>query len=431
MKNRIIYIALITVTFMFLCGCSNSEKNSKLKDTQNTSEIFGGDNSPFISAYRKKISKERKNLQKYHGQYKEDVSFVQKNKYQKIDFSESVFDNLPDSNTVCVLNVGSHGISVDEGINLIKKWLADTGHKKVNLKKQLRDAGGQLDMDNSKQYPFNYPSVMENRNKLKSGEGFFVNTNACYLQMGADGFYSVSDGAITKYLKQDGRAGLDAIGENENDIVEEGNYDDMRTKSYELLSGKTSVEKAAGMTRGFFMSGTPFEPEKNISCDIPYVSVFSLGDKYGYAFTMRRTYQNIPFAYTFGGMHTRKSKYAVFEDSKTAYVVDGDTVSAYTGDNEAQPLSVLLEEKEILGLKDAAGLLDKKLAKELRMQLKHVGLVYCRVAIDEAKEIYVVYPCWEFDGLVKNNDNCLRVYMDVLTGDLHMYLYSARGSRDE
>lgn len=145
---------------------------------------------------------------------------------------------------------------------------------------------------------------------------------------------------------------------------------------------------------------------------------------------MRRTYQNIPFAYSSSSSIVPKSRYYVVEDDKTAYVVNKDTVAAYTGDNEAQPFSVQREEKEILGLREAVSFLNDKLARELQMAVDHVELVYCRVALDEKNEKYVVYPCWEFDGSVQNNNNRLRVYLDVLTGELHLYTYPEKGTQE-
>ena len=83
--------------------------------------------------------------------------------------------------------------------------------------------------------------------------------------MGADGFYSVSDGSITKYLKQDGHAAADALGSNEENIVAEGSYEEMADKSYELLSGKISVAEAADMTRKFLCKGHRLNRRKMFS----------------------------------------------------------------------------------------------------------------------------------------------------------------------
>lgn len=342
MKRKMLYCVLCVLVLASLSGCGKN----------------------------KTPSNDRVNLKEYHQQYQQDILEIKKSSYEKLDFAGCTFADLPDSDTVCVLDVENRGIGVEEGISLVKKWLKDT-----------------------EKYPYNYPSVMENRKKLKSGDGFFINTKECYLQMGADGFYSVSDGSITKYLKQDGHAAADALGSNEENIVEEGSYEEMADKSYELLSGKISVAEAADMTRKFFMKGTPF-------------------------------------AYSSSSSIVPKSRYYVVEDDKTAYVVNKDTVAAYTGDNEAQPFSVQREEKEILGLREAVSFLNDKLARELQMAVDHVELVYCRVALDEKNEKYVVYPCWEFDGKVQNNNNRLRVYLDVLTGELHLYAYPEKGTQE-
>ncbi len=365
MKRKMLYCVLCVLVLASLSGCGKN----------------------------KTPSNDRVNLKEYHQQYQQDTLEVKKSSYEKLDFAGCTFADLPDSDTVCVLDVENRGIGVEEGISLVKKWLKDTGNTKIDLRKELRDASGQIQRNDTEKYPYNYPSVMENRKKLKSGDGFFINTEECYLQMGADGFYSSSDGSITKYLKQDGHAAADALGSNEENIVEEGSYEEMADKSYELLSGKISVAEAADMTRKFFMKGTPF-------------------------------------AYSSSSSIVPKSRYYVVEDDKTAYVVNEDTVAAYTGDNEAQPFSVQREEKEILGLREAVSLLNDKLARELQMAVDHVELVYCRVALDEKNEKYVVYPCWEFDGKVQNNNNRLRVYLDVLTGELHLYAYPEKGTQE-
>lgn len=228
---------------------------------------------------------------------------------------------------------------------------------------------------------------------------------------------------LQSFWGEDSFAALDALGENEGEIVAEGTFDEMAPQSYELLSGKVSVSEAVAMAKKYFEEGTPFSAQKDVGVDIPYVSVFSLGDKYGYAFYLRRTYQNIPFAYTFGGERRTESAEAVFEDNKIAYVVNNETVSAYTGYNEAEPLSVLIRESDIVSLKDAMELLDSKLATELQVQVENVGLAYCNVSLDDENEINVAYPCWSLDGVNRSNDRRIRIYMDVLTGDLYMYTY--------
>ncbi len=424
MKKRIAWgIMLITVLALFV-GCQNSHTQPSPEDAHKKEIKEDGKSTLFSeSAYRGKICDDRTNLEKYHTQYQEDIDHVQKNTYQKLKFDQCVFADLPDSNSVCVMGVEDKDLSADESISIIKKWLEDIGKENIDLDKQLRDASAQLERDDSQDYPFDYPSVMEHKDELISGHGFFINTNSCYIQMGADGIYSMSDGTITEFLGEEGFAAFDALGGNAEEIVAEGTLDELGSQSYELLSGKVSVSEAAEMTKKYFEAGTPFPPSAGVGIDIPYVSVFSLGDKYGYAFRLRRTYQNIPFAYTFSGSGRQVGEEAVFEDDKTAYVVNGQTVSAYTGHNEAEPLRVLLEEGDILSLRDAIELLDRKLAKELQIQVGNVGIAYCDVGSYDEQGRDTIFPCWALDGMNQNNDRRIRIYMDVLTGDLYMYTY--------
>lgn len=425
MREKIQYSMILFLCLCMLSGCNHARpvKTDNQKEQGNAS-VDNGQNPLFSeSAYREKICKNRTNLKKYHAQYQEDISQVQKNSYRKLNFDQCVFAELPDSDSVSVLDVGDRGVSVEESISVIKDWLADIGQEDIELDKELRDVSGQLESDDSQESPYDYPSVMEHKEELVSGNHFLINTNSCHVQMGSDGFYSMSDGTIISYLGEDSHAGADAFRADEEEIVAEGTFDEMVAQSYELLSGEISVREAAEVVKRYFEAGTPFPPANDVGIDIPYVSVFSLGDKYGYAFNLRRTYQNIPFAYTCGGHKWKASAQSVHEDDKTAYVVNDQTVSAYIGYNEAQPFRVLVEESDVLSLKDAMNLLDSKLAGELQIQVENAGLAYCRVCLDDEKGTSVVYPCWELDGLSRNSDRRIRIYMDVLTGDLHMYTY--------
>lgn len=432
MKKKLVCCIMLLVALTALNACQNSPTQSPGKDADNKEIADAGENPLFSeSTYREKICKNRTNLKKYQKQYQEDISQVQKKDFRKLSFEQCNFAELPDSDSVSVLDVGERGISVEESISVIKDWLADIGQEDMDLDTELRDVSGQFESDESQETPYSYPSVMEHKEELVSGNHFLINTNSCHVQMGSDGFYSMSDGTIISYLGEDGHAIADAFRADEEEIVAEGTFDEMAAQSYELLSGKVSVGEAADITKQYFEAGTPFPVTTDVGIDIPYVSVFSLGDKYGYAFSLRRTYQNIPFAYTFGGTRRRVSAQAVFEDHKTAYVVNDQTVSAYIGYNEAQPFRSLIEESDVLSLKDAMDLLDSKLAGELQIQVENVGLAYCNVSLDDEKGISVVYPCWELDGISRNQDRRIRIYMDVLTGDLYMYTYPQAEETDE
>lgn len=143
MKRKILYCVLCVLVLASLSGC---RKN-------------------------KTPSNDRVNLKEYHQQYQQDTLEIKKSSYEKLDFAGCTFADLPDSDTVCVLDVENRGIGVEEGISLVKNWLKDTGNTKIDLRKELRDASGQIQRNDTEEYPYNYPSVMENRKKLKSGDG--------------------------------------------------------------------------------------------------------------------------------------------------------------------------------------------------------------------------------------------------------------------
>lgn len=435
MRKKLVWCIMLLTALTALSACRNSRIQSSGTAADNKEVADAGENSYFSeSAYREKFCKNRTNLKKYQEQYQEDISQVQKKDFRKLSFDQCVFAELPDSDSVSVLDVGERGISVEESISVIKDWLADIGQEDMDLDTELRDVSGQFESDESQETPYSYPSVMEHKEELVSGNHFLINTNSCHVQMGSDGFYSMSDGTIISYLGEDGHAIADAFRADEEEIVAEGTFDEMAAQSYELLSGKVSVGEAADVVKRYFEAGTPFPVTTDVGIDIPYVSVFSLGDKYGYAFQLRRTYRNIPFAYTLGGGRIGQGEQTAREDDKTAYVVNDRTVSAYIGYNEAQPFTVLIEESDVLSLKDAMDLLDSKLAGEMQVQVGNVGLVYCKVCldiIDMVEEIEVVYPCWALDGISQNNGRRMRIYMDVLTGDLYMYAYHQEEDIDE
>lgn len=116
MKRKMLYSVLCVLVLASLSGCGKN----------------------------KTPSSDRVNLKEYHQQYQQDILEVKKSSYEKLDFAGCTFADLPDSDTVCVLDVENRGIGVEEGISLVKKWLKDTGNTKINLRKELRDASGQI-----------------------------------------------------------------------------------------------------------------------------------------------------------------------------------------------------------------------------------------------------------------------------------------------
>lgn len=349
--------------------------------------------------------------------YNSDIDLVKKNVYRNLDFGECVFDDFPNCKSIHILEVKKDDkVSVDESIGIIEQWLDSIGENEIDLEIQLRDASGDLKNDESKEYPFCYPGVWENKDKLINGRGFFVNVQSCYIQMGDWGIYSMSDGTISGAVG--GKAAMDALGVNSENIVSNGTVEGMRDEVYELLDGKLSIGEAAEIVQEYFNKGTPYI-NSVISYETPSVKVFSINDKYGYEFNLQRIYENVPMAYSeFGHKRFFDEDYQVMEDTIMAYVADNH-VCAFT--KGAQEFTSVKEETKMIALSDAVDYLENKMAQNMALKVNKVALVYCPIEFSQGKTI--AYPMWELDGVNNNNNANMRIFMNVLNGEIYLYEY--------
>lgn len=188
------------------------------------------------------------------------------------------------------------------------------------------------------------------------------------------------------------------------------------------------MEDGARLVKDYFEGGTPRQNPPSISVDVPEVEVFALDDKYGYAFTVRRVYNGVPFAYAGGSERNYyDTGYEIMEDVKKAYVIRRDRVAAFTGYVDAEGLEPLAEEQaEIMSLKAAAALLDDFFAVNVKLEVRKAGLVYCTCKDERGERI--VYPCWQFEGVNAANARMLRAYVNVLTGEVYYYSYAGESN---
>lgn len=367
----------------------------------------------------------RINLTEYQSRYEDEIKEIKETKengYDKVSLSNCEFESIHGAETVGIYRLYSEEMNADESIKTIKNWLQDIGCEEIDLEKELRDASGQYERSGA-QYPYDYPAVFDYYPAFDSGKGFFINTNQCYIQMGSDGIYSMSDGTITDFLNLDSLAAMDALGINEESIVDKGLVSQTGGDIWELTDGEMSVSDAANMIKEYFEAGTPRQNPNGISVDVPEVEVFTLNDKYGYSFKTRRVYNGLPFAYAGTGGRTYYSPdYEIVEDTKTAYVIRHDQVAAYTGYSDAEQIKALIDvQTDIIGLMDAVSLLNEFLAANVRLEVHQVSLVYCTCVESTGEK--TAYPCWQFDGVNQTNDHSMRFYINVLSGDIYYYSY--------
>lgn len=406
-----------------LTGCySELEKDITGSESSDTGNVRSSETEEELPPFTMEFAANRICLADYQEQYEEEIREIMETEYRNLNFQDCAVLPLGEVERVGVYRLCSGEMGAEESIADIKNWLSEIGCEDIDLERELRDASGQYEGSDG-QYPYDYPAVYDYYPEFDSGHGFFINTNECYIQMGAEGIYSMSDGSITAYLKLNSLAAMDALGVNQQEVIERGSVTEKGDEVWELADGEMSVADGAAVVKSYFEAGTPRQNPAGISVDVPEVRVFALGDKYGYEFLVRRVYNGIPFAYTGGGARTYySSDYTIDEDMKTASIIYHDTVAAFTGYVEAQQLEALLEEQsDILSLTEAASLLDNFLAAKVRLEVRTTGLVYCTLVDEDGNK--TVYPCWQFEGINTTNNQSLRTYVNVLSGEIYYYSY--------
>ncbi len=377
-----------------LAGCSSEIEEDIVGST--TEDVSANNSDTDVSNSEKdenndfqldiKLLSNRINISDYKSQFESDIAEVKSSEYKNIDLKDADILSLGDVEKVGIYQLCPKGMEADESIEIIKNWLADIGCSDMDLEKELRDAGAQYaDERSDAEYPYDYVAVYDYYPEFDSGEGFFINTNRCYIQMGNSGIYSMSDGSITEYLNSDKLAARDALGSNSEIIVSSGKVSDMADEEWELVLGNVKIGDAAKVV------------------------------------TVRRVFCGVPFAYSETGYRTFYDYY-IYEDMKTAYMINGDTVAAYTGYSEAEQLESLIEEQEdILTLKDAVSYMSDFLASNLMFKVNKAELIYCICEYEEENQI--IYPCWQFEGINITNSQEMRVYVNALSGDVYYYSF--------
>ena len=285
----------------------------------------------------------------------------------------------------------------------------------MDLEQDVYDASGQLPRNDALPYPECYPRVSEHKQELKYGSGFFVNTDDAYIQLGYS-IYAMSDGVISKFAGPDAISYATARSIEDMEIAESGSLEELKDKSYELLNGPMTVQEAADITIGYFdETGAPNPPVEGCETDIGHVTVYSLKDKYVYCFSLRRIYHGLPFAC---GEYGRGSASNLQAEVKEAYVFSGK-VNSYNGySDDIIPEPLIEDQDSIIGLKEAADILNRKMAPEIEAKITKTELVYIPKSISDRGDYYIAYPCWQFIGTIEGTYKNVRIYVDALTGDV-------------
>ena len=203
----ITFLLLICIT---LNGCNTVDQSEKSKNRFDKKEKIITEEGFSISGYKGNLESERIAMREYGKKYAAEAKDTQSKSYSKLDLSDCRYGEFPQADTVSVLREDLESdISADEGVSQIKSCLKGMGYDNVDLKKELKDCSGQL---GEKKQDEEWPTVMDQIKKCKSGNGFFVNTNQYAVQILGGGIYSMSDGSITRFLQKKSKASMDALG---------------------------------------------------------------------------------------------------------------------------------------------------------------------------------------------------------------------------
>lgn len=422
-------IALLIACSVF--GCSKVKKqNTDGPKTETDNEVKNEKTDGIaypVEKYLAKISNDRKPVSECAKNYQNEVSKVQNMEYQNLDFSNCKFFEFPKINQVELIRGREHGITAKESWNIIKAWLKDIGkYDKVDMKKEVFVVCKDLGLDKDGNYFTLYDRMDELEKKKGVHIGPFISNNLCHIQLEVDGMYSMSNGKITEYLGEKGRATHDAMGAYAEDVVESGAVSGLEDKTYQMIDKKISVKEAAQMVKEYFENGTPFPCADGVTVEVPEVSVFKIKDVYGYDFMVRRVYNTVPFAYMdHGSYEMDEKKGLISSDIKHAYVVDSSGVAAFAGYNEAERLEILDAEDSMIGFGQAIELIHEKMAPYINMEVNSAGLVYLPMGFQQSvdKEERIIFPCWELSGTNQTKGEGIKVYADAITGELYYYTW--------
>lgn len=412
MRSR--FFVAVFFLMLFLCSCSfNSKNQSNVSVDQDQSNITT------IDLDTAQYSDSFVTIEKCRNDYEDTVSYIQNSELKHLKMKDAVFSSFPDFDSVGEFIVRTPDISVDESIEVINNWLTQNGFT-IDLERDLYAATSQFYDEGNDGIP--YPHVMAHINDLDNGNGFFINTNKCHIQMGGANIYSMSNGVITSYVQSEGAAGLDAMGVYSDNVVSEGYVAEMADRSYELLNGPLTIGKAADNVKRYFENGTPFLGPEGIEVDVPYVRVFTIGDIYGYQFNIRRVYKGVPFAYGDYGAYRENGEQRVDFDTKYAYTISGN-VDAYTGFSNNCIFDPIVEpQKEIIPLAKAVEILDEYVGNQISIAVRKVDFEYCGIEKYDSNTI-TRSPCWSFEGKNSSDGRTYVFYVNALNGDVFFHSY--------
>lgn len=427
-NGNFMIVGLVLGVCISISGCSTNLRSSDVDgqdisgETKNVIMRKNGQDIEMydIESYKGRILSDRKPIGECVEGYGQEIETVKNTEYGNFSFSSCSFADMLEFDELYVVMETDHGITTEESWGTIEQWLDSIGKRElVDMEKEVRIVASEIEWDESQEFPYSYPALSEHMD-LSSGAGAFVTTTDCHIQISYDGIYSMSDGKMNGYLNDSALAHLGALAEYSGNVVQEGKVSELADESYPLISGELSIGEGAELVKSYFEAGTPFAPNEGVTINVPEVFVFTLGDVYGYDYWVQRIYKGVPIVCGGYKTYVPGSSGVPNEDTKDAYVVDSEGVSAYAGKNASAVLTELYSEGQMIGIEEAVQIMSEKMASRFIVDVEKAGFVYAPISFDEGIS-NTLFPCWMFSGTNRTKDEGIVIYVDAFTGELYYY----------
>lgn len=422
-------VGLLLLLFV-LCGCGNTKSQQEDKNQQSQSAETETKKINFSEEkYEEKIVDNRIAIAEYPKRYEQEIQEIQNLSYPNIHFTEDcTFDPFPEElSRLSVFYTTAHGMSVQEGLETLENWLVSIGkQEEIDLEKEVRVMGADLEMDESKGAPECYPLLSDvSIEQLGSGDALLLDTKQCYAMVGVEGIFMMSDGKLSAYLGENPKPINDIYLKYDLKLLQSGNLEELKEEVYPLISGDYKIGESAKQVKEYFEKGTPFSMAEGVKIDIPDVSVYRLeADTCMYTFNVRRWFENMPYLYLQDtDIANSYEGYAIEESMKYVNVVDDTGVSTFKGPSESDVVHPLYQDTQMVGVEQALDIASKKLASFLKLEVQEVKIGYASYMTDTGQgfneDTAVYYPFWKFSGVNTVKNQMLNVYVDMISGAVY------------
>lgn len=422
-------VGLFLLLFV-LSGCGNTKSQQVDKNQKSQSAEAETKKINFSEEkYQERIVDNRIAITEYPNHYEQEIQEIQNLSYPNIHFTENcTFEPFPEElSRLSVFYTTEHGMSVQEGVETLENWLVSIGKRDdIDLEKEVRVMGADLEMDESKDAPECYPLLADvSIKQLGSGDALLLDTKQCYAMVGVEGIFMMSDGKISAYLEENPKPINDIYLKYDLKLLQSGSLEDLKEEVYLLISGEYEIGKSAEQVKEYFEKGIPFPMEEGVKIDIPDVSVYRLdGDTCMYTFNVRRWFENMPYLYLQDSDFANSYEgYAIMESMKYVNVVDDTGVSTFKGPSESDVVHPLYQDTQMVGVKQALDIASKKLASFLKLEVQEVKIGYASYMTDTGQgfneDTAVYYPFWKFSGVNTVKNQVLNVYVDMISGAVY------------